>query len=157
MLKFVTLFAFVALPGVAHAEQPALINMAFPPPGYTVPREDPSFPHVAPAYPDHAAECRENGSPKLILTIGADGRVSDTLIAQSTGYADIDTAAAIAARTWHYLPATKDGAPVAVRVAITIGLVPKKQSPNFATDCTYAGTQAAADALLRSAPTTTDK
>ena len=46
---------------------------------------------------------------------------------------------------------TAKGAPTAVRVAMTIPLQPEKHGPNFAADCTRAGTEAAAEALLRSA------
>src|SRR5450432_2115851 len=53
----------------------------------------------------------------LIVTVGADGRVSDTAVADSGG-ADLDEAAAAAARRWTFVPATRDGTPVASRITI---------------------------------------
>ncbi len=140
--------AAVAIP--AYAEPP-VINMVFPPPGFVAPRQDPAFSHDATPYPAHATQCQESGTAKVVLTITAEGRVSDVAIAQTTGFDDLDAAVAIQARKWRYLPATKDGTPTAVSVSITIPLAPEKHGPNFAADCTRAGTQAAAAELLRSA------
>ena len=53
----------------------------------------------------------------LIVTVGADGHVSDTAVADSGG-ADLDEAAAAAARRWTFVPATRDGTPVASRIKI---------------------------------------
>lgn len=149
-LKLVILFVVAAAPSRAFAEAP-FINMAFPPPGFISPRADPVVPHDQPSYPVHAAQCQESGTAKLVLTIAADGRVSEATIVQSTGFADLDAAVIIQARKWRYLPATKDGLPTAVRVSITIPLTAEKHSPDFAADCTSGATAAAADALLRSA------
>jgi TonB family protein len=139
----------IAVSSPALAEAP-FINMVFPPPGFVGPREDPSFPHDPPAYPEHATQCQESGTAMLILTVATDGRVSGTALSQSTGFADLDAAVLIQARKWRYLPATKDGVAAAVRVSVSISLTPEKHGPDFAADCTRAGTAAAAEALLRS-------
>lgn len=148
-LNAATLFVVITT-GPALA-QPPFINMVFPPPGFVGPRDDPASPHDQPSYPEHATQCQESGTAKLQLTIEADGRVSETAIVQSTGFADLDAAVVIKARSWRYLPATKDGVPTAVRISLTIPLVPEKHGPNFAADCTSAATAAVADELLRSA------
>jgi len=147
---FATMLALAAASVPARAEAP-FINMVFPPAGFIAPREDPAFPHVLPPYPDHATQCQESGTAKVVLTIAADGRVSDATITQSTGFADLDAAVVVQAQKWRYLPATKDGTPTAVKVALMIPLTAEKHGPNFAADCTRAGTAAAAQALLRSA------
>lgn len=149
-LSAAILLVVTALPVRALAE-PLFINMVFPPPGMVGPREDPGFPHDQPSYPEHATQCQESGTAKVALTIGVDGRVTEVAIVQSTGFADLDAAVLIQVRKWRYLPATKDGTPTAVRVAMTIPLAPEKRRPNFAADCTSGATAAAADALLRSA------
>jgi TonB family protein len=124
--------------------------MVFPPPGFTAPQDDPAFPRDPPSYPVHATQCQESGTARVALTIAADGHVSDATITQTTGFADLDAAVVVQARKWRYLPAAKDGTPTAVRVSITIPLTPEKHGPNFAADCTQAGTEAAAQGLLRS-------
>ena len=149
-LKLAIVFVVAVAPCGAFAEPP-FINMVFPPPGFVSPREDPAFSHDQPGYPVHATLCQESGTAKIALTIAADGRVSEAVIVQSTGFADLDAAVVIGVRKWRYLPATKDGVPTAVRVSITIPLAPEKHGPNFAADCTSGATAAAADALLRSA------
>jgi periplasmic protein TonB len=155
-LELATLLVVAAASVPAYAEPP-FINMVFPPAGFVGPREDPAFPHDPPPYPDHATQCQESGTAKVVLTIEADGRVSDATFTQSTGFADLDAAIVIQARKWRYLPATKDGTPAGVRVSIMIPLTPEKHGPNFAADCTRAGTAAAAEELLRSAAKAQEK
>jgi TonB family protein len=150
ILRRVSLLAGLLLPSTAGAEAP-FINMLFPPPGFVGPREDPNSPHEQPPFPVHATQCQESGTAKVTLTIGADGRVSDVTVVESTGYADLDAATVIQVGAWRYLPATKDAAPTAVRVSVTIPFVVEKHGPDFAADCTAPGTQAAADALWRAA------
>jgi TonB family protein len=49
------------------------------------------------------------------LTVGTDGSVSDLTLLQSSGDDDLDTTFKQDLSTWHFTPATKDGAPVAAR------------------------------------------
>ena len=149
-LKLVTALV-VALVSAPSLAEPPFINMVFPPPGFVGPREDPASPHDQPPYPEHATRCQESGTAKVVLTIAADGRVSDATVVQSTGFADLDAAVYLQVRKWRFLPATRDDTPTAVRVSMTIPLTPEKHGPDFAADCTRAGTAAAADALLRAA------
>ena len=148
--RLAALFAVAMVSCPALADAP-LINMVFPPPGFVGPREDPAFPHDQPPFPEHATQCQESGTAKVVLTIGNDGRVADAIIVESAGFADLDAAAVVQVRKWRYLPATKDGTPTAVRVSVTIPLAADKHRPDFAADCTRGGTAAAAAALLRDA------
>src|SRR5579871_5627637 len=146
-VKLASLLGVVAIAPPVFAEPP-FINTVFPPPGFVGPREDPSFPHAQPGIPEHATQCQESGTVKLVLTISAEGRVSDMTVAQSSGFADLDAAVTTQARKWRYLPATKDGAPTEVRITEAISLTAEKHGPNFAADCSRAGAEAAAAALL---------
>ena len=148
LLRLVLIAVTAPLSTVANAEPP-FINLAFPPSGIVAPREDPGSPHVLPMLPQHAQGCGEDGSVKLEYTIGIDGAVSDIRIVTSSGFTDIDAAAFAAVRSWHYLPATKDGSPLAVRVGETMALSAPAHAPDFKADCSPAGMQAAADAILK--------
>ena len=137
--------AIAASANEANANPP-FVNMLYPPAGITAPREDPAQPHALPAYPPHAAACKETGEVKLQFTIGADGAVSAVQIVSSSGYADLDTSAVLTAQRWRYVPATKAGAPVAVEIATSLDFPPEERTPKFDADCTAAGMQAAVEA-----------
>jgi TonB family protein len=143
--------ALVCIAVAARANEananPPFINMLYPPAGMTAPREDPARPHALPAYPPHAAACKETGEVKLQFTIGPDGTVSDVQIVSSSGYADLDASAVLTAQHWRYVPATKAGAPVAVEIATSLDFPPEERTPKFDADCTAAGMQAAVDAV----------
>lgn len=145
--------ALVCIAAAAPANEakanPPFINMLYPPAGITAPREDPAHPHALPAYPPHAAACKETGEVKLQFTIGTDGTVSDVQIVSSSGYGDLDTSAVLTAQHWRYVPAIKAGAPVAVEIATSLDFPPEEKAPKFDADCTAAGMQAAVDAVQR--------
>jgi protein TonB len=151
-VRLPVVLAAVALAAYPAQANPPFINMLFPPPGMTGPHEDASAPHALPAYPAHARACQEGGTVKLELTIAADGSVSSARVTASSGFADLDAEAQLTARSWRYAAATKDGVPLAVRVATSLTFAPEKHGPDFQTDCTPAGTQAAAEALLHPSP-----
>jgi len=138
----------VAAPANEASANPPFINMLYPPAGMTAPREDPARPHGLPAYPPHAAACKETGEVKLQFTIGPDGTVSDVQIVSSSGYADLDASAVLTAQRWRYVPATKAGAPVAVEIATSLDFPLEERTPKFEADCTAAGMQAAVDTVL---------
>jgi protein TonB len=71
--------------------------------------------HVEPVYPSWALEQEIEGSVTLALVIGADGGVSDVVVEESSGYADLDRSAAAAVRLWRFAPALSGGKAVAVR------------------------------------------
>jgi TonB family protein len=56
--------------------------------------------------------------------IGVDGRVTETMIEQSSGYRELDYSAATAVGSWMTHPAYRDGVPVVSwkRVPVTFSL-----------------------------------
>jgi protein TonB len=65
-----------------------------------------------PNYPDAAIAQAAEGAVDLLIHVSADGLVTGADILESSGYRSLDEAARDAARSWHFLPAVKDGQPV---------------------------------------------
>lgn len=122
----VWVLACVAATGVAFAngdpgeseEDPA------PPPagvdGVTQPIRLPdSF--AAPVYPKKARKDRVEGAVVLKVTVSKDGSVTNLKVLRSTepGYG-FEDAAIEAVKQWRYTPATRDGEPVEVYVAVNL-------------------------------------
>lgn len=76
-----------------------------------------------PAYPIDARRRKEQGTVKLMVLVGPDGRVSDIRLADSSGSEALDRAALSAVKRWRWSPQTKGGAPVAIRGYVTIPFV----------------------------------
>jgi len=70
--------------------------------------------HGCSGYPSLAAANRTQGSVTMSFKVTAQGTVSDTAVAQSSGNAELDSATLMCAKGWLYKPATKDGKPVEV-------------------------------------------
>lgn len=60
---------------------------------------------------------------RLRLAVGDDGTVADVQVAVSSGRSDLDAAAVAAARGWRFLPARRDGVPIASTVLIWVTFV----------------------------------
>ncbi|MEW4455537.1 energy transducer TonB [Bremerella sp. JC817] len=93
----------------------ASLASAVPIPVGNVKKTPPDFSMNPP--PDYPAEAKRNGwkgEVLLRLTIALDGRVSEAIVAKSSGYTILDDAAVEAVRRWKGLPATVGGQPVAV-------------------------------------------
>jgi len=74
---------------------------------------------VKPDYTAAAMDAHVEGTVGLELVVLADGKVSDVMVTQSLDKEyGLDTQAVEAARQWLFKPGTKDGKPVAVRVAL---------------------------------------
>jgi len=74
---------------------------------------------VKPGYTAAAMDAHIEGTVGLDLVVLADGKVGDVMVTQSLDKAyGLDTQALEAARQWLFTPGTKDGKPVAVRVAV---------------------------------------
>ena len=85
------------------------------------PRVPPGHPHSAEGYyPDTSVLCREEGRVFLEITIARDGSVVATKLVKSSGYPDLDAAAARAVRAWKYLPALLDGKPVQAHKTVAV-------------------------------------
>ncbi len=81
--------------------------------------------HTQPAYPDIARRLNEQGTVHLNIAVGADGRVGQVQVTQSSGSDRLDQAAVDwVARYWRYEPATTGGKPVSavVQAAIVFNL-----------------------------------
>jgi protein TonB len=77
--------------------------------------------HTPPPYPLLERRLGNEGNVQLRLTIDADGEVTDAEIVRSSGYDELDQAAASWVKAhWRYLPALQNGQPVA---ATTTALV----------------------------------
>jgi protein TonB len=76
-----------------------------------------------PVYPVEARRAREQGTVKLLVLVGPDGRVSDVAVSSSSGSKRLDQAALSAVKRWRWSPIKRDGAPVAVRGTVTIPFV----------------------------------
>jgi protein TonB len=73
---------------------------------------DPRHPLTQPAYPSASIRMNEEGALSLSVLVGADGRVHEAKVAQSSGSSRLDQAAVDEARTrWHLRPATRNGVP----------------------------------------------
>jgi len=73
---------------------------------------------VPPSYPDSAREAGVDGTVVVNALVCADGQIIETWIASSIPL--LDGAAADAVRKWVFLPARKDGQPIAVWVAVPV-------------------------------------
>lgn len=74
----------------------------------------------APAYPADAVALRREGVVLLAVTVGADGRVTDIQLAESSGYDPFDASALRTVRTWRFSPAMRNGIPVPFTVNVPI-------------------------------------
>jgi TonB family protein len=73
----------------------------------------------APDYSKEAREAKFQGTCVLSLIVGADGNPRDIKVLKSLGKG-LDEKAIDAVKTWKFEPATKDGVPVAVQIAIEV-------------------------------------
>ncbi|HEY1630102.1 MAG TPA: energy transducer TonB [Rhizomicrobium sp.] len=110
-------------------------------PAGTVPPSGVGFPrHACPPsqwYPRGAFAKNEGGEVNLTFRLDVDGVPKDVAVAASSGFADIDQAAAACVATFRYRPATRGGQPVeapwSTRVIFDMPQDPKPAGPSH--DC----------------------
>jgi protein TonB len=73
-----------------------------------------------PSYPAIARRMGWEGTVVLEVEVQADGRVGDVSVAESSGHAVLDRAAADAVRAWRFEPAERLGEPVASHVRLPV-------------------------------------
>jgi protein TonB len=66
-----------------------------------------------PIYPEDAARRGQHGAVVLLIHVSAEGLTAGTDVLQSSGVGSLDQAAEDAVRRWRFLPAVRDGVPVA--------------------------------------------
>ena len=69
--------------------------------------------NVPPPYPTMARRMGDQGEVRLDVHVGADGRVTEVRLRQSSGSTLLDRTAIDTVRKWRFKPATVDGQPVA--------------------------------------------
>jgi protein TonB len=74
---------------------------------------DAVFHNRPPVYPLEAAENGEQGTVVLLIHVSPSGQAAGVDVARSSGYVLLDRAARAAVARWRFLPAVKDGQPVA--------------------------------------------
>ncbi|HWA30895.1 MAG TPA: energy transducer TonB [Rhizomicrobium sp.] len=90
----------------------------------TLPRVDSSGANMQPAYPPTALPDKESGAVVISATVEPDGTVKAVNLRKSSGYADLDQAAANAVNGWKFIPATENGQPVEGKTAVQIVFTP---------------------------------
>jgi TonB family protein len=84
--------------------------------GVTAPRATYSPPAE---FSEQARQAKYEGTVVLMATVSAGGKVADVRVVSSAGMG-LDEKAIEAVRRWKFKPATKDGKPVAVQVAVEV-------------------------------------
>src|SRR5882762_9288506 len=86
--------------------------------------------HVDAVYPPSALSERRHADVVLTVTVDADGHVSNVEVASSGG-AELDEAAIVAVRQWTFVPAKRDGRPVASRIRVPFHFAPPEAAPEL--------------------------
>lgn len=84
------------------------------------PHVDHSQANPPPTYPAAAQDAGEQGDVVLGIYVGANGHPTKLHLIQSSGYKDLDLAAAEGVLNWHYVPANRDGDPVSDWMPLTV-------------------------------------
>ena len=74
---------------------------------------------IVPAYPRRARRKGHEGAVAVEIEVGADGKVDDVAVVESSGYAELDESAVAAVRTASFAPATEGGKGVRGRLRLT--------------------------------------
>lgn len=75
---------------------------------------------AAPSYPMGSRRKREEGTVVLRVIVSPEGRVTDVVVQQSSGYPALDSAALAAVRKWRWSPTLRDGRQVSVTGLVRI-------------------------------------
>ena len=76
-----------------------------------------------PRYPTESRRKREEGTVRLSVLVGLDGRVADVGVASSSGSDRLDKAALAAVKRWRWSPLKRAGVALMVRGIVTIPFV----------------------------------
>jgi protein TonB len=104
---------------VLSLQSPALADV-------TKPHVDASGANMQPAYPASALPDREAGAVVIGVLVREDGSVRQIKLQRSSGFADLDTAAANAIKGWKFVPGMEDGKPASAWTNVQIVFTPPK-------------------------------
>jgi periplasmic protein TonB len=97
--------------------EPSAVPVARPVSAGTAPQVPPRLrDNRPPDYPLEALRRRLEGTVLLRVHVATDGRVAEVDILDSSGHLILDAAAVRAVKSWHFVPATRGGRPVAAVV-----------------------------------------
>jgi protein TonB len=71
-------------------------------------------------YPSRAVELGQQGEALVRVRLDPDGNAAEILLWRGTGFELLDRSALAAVRGWHFLPAQRNGQPVAAWVEIPV-------------------------------------
>lgn len=121
-----TAFAMVLLAGCASSpgtKQPPDMRRITPPaatadhlPGIDITYKNRHPPH----YPLSAVVAHHQGRVVLAVFVDAQSRVSKVEVEKSSGYPELDAAAAAAAQSWRFAAGMKDGEPCASAILVPV-------------------------------------
>jgi protein TonB len=77
-------------------------------------------PPTPPAYPPRAVELNQQGEVMLRVRLDHEGTAVEIVVHRPSGHPMLDRAAVAAVRSWHFLPAMRDGRAVAAWVEIPV-------------------------------------
>jgi protein TonB len=82
----------------------------------------PSYRHppTPPAYPPRAVELNQQGEVLVRVRLDPEGTAVEIVVHRPSGYQMLDRAAVAAVKSWHFLPAVRDGRPVSAWVEIPV-------------------------------------
>jgi len=103
---------------------------------YTPPRVNRACPTPRPQLSEEQQHRSQMGDVVIGVYVSSHGRAKKITVAKSSGFEDLDNAAAASAATWHYIPATMETAAVSGWTAVKF---------HFATDDNAQGHPAAAN------------
>lgn len=78
------------------------------------------YPPTPAAYPPRAIELNQQGEVLLRVRLDPEGNAVEIVVHRASGYQMLDRAAVAAAKSWHFLPAMRDGRPVPAWVEIPV-------------------------------------
>jgi protein TonB len=94
------------------------------------PKIDRSFPTPQPAYPDNAQLNGEQGDVFVGVSVSASGKPRRLRIDRSSGFTDLDNAAAEAVAQWRFIPAVEGGDTTSAWTSVKIHFeLPKPVQP----------------------------
>jgi protein TonB len=81
---------------------------------------DAKYHNREPVYPPDAALRSEQGAVILLIHVSPEGRPTGVDVEETSGFISLDRAARDAVMSWHFLPAIRDGRPIAFEMAFRI-------------------------------------